>query len=1583
MSSIKSVKFILPVLFLLFIFTNSYVQLNQQSYGNSTTELSKVIEEVQNFIDLDEYDLALEKLQSSRENFKSAGNICAALAVDTWTAKIYAFTTNYQQAISLLKNTKYDLEQLNCSSEFLAFKDMEKVIIALDNNLEGVTFYTQNKTSDAIVYLLKARDTYHEIGEDGLAVLLTGEIGTYYLYAKSYEKAISYFQEALRVGESMDNALVKMLALGSIGCCYGLIGDHEKAKNFFEMSLDLTSKIKMTSYSKAFIDILSSIVNYVANENVDRSRYLTALRYYEYALNFNRLTGNLKIRGAIHGLMGFIYSDLYQFNKSIEHHQQSLQIARDTKDFITEENDLSSIALDYKNIGEYDKAIEYYMQALKINKRTKDMVSKKGILEGLGLCNLDLGRNDEAIDYFMNLLDLCEKSDDTSCRLSTLANLSICYEAIGNLDEAIKLEHRIIEISKAIKDQKMIALASLELSSLYRKLNDESSAISSLFAAFISYYEMEDRQTIIDNIYLGTDKDYFRQKKYKDIDNYLKKELSSAEEKGELKKQIFITILLADLNYYYHIDFHKNLDLAFNYYKAANQLNKKLQDPQFQKDILFSMAYWYFYIKNDSEKSLNCMKELFQLAIEKKDVELQLDVIENIVEGYKAIGRMSEAIKYNQQGLKIAQEVGLEKRKTYFYSCLGAINYIQGNYQKAIEFRSKALALSREYGDVGNVFFQLNSIAWAYFQINQFDQVLKYAEEAFHGYIIKKNHEGVIDCLTLLVWANSEMGNNQLAQQFLSMADKVIPYVNDFNDLKAFYLVAGIVKMRLGDYQNALKILVTILYYEQLAERKNLGLIAEAYGAMGLTYIAMGDYKKAQHYVEKSLDFFRKASNRWGEATALNNLSLILGQSKNYKQAFDNLTKAERIFREIGNIKGQIEYLVFKNLVLGKQLIERKKGGESIGDTKIILDDLQRALELSKNIEDKNSEAAILIMLGIYYFEHEEFDKARKLLQDALLIAEKNFLPSLLVATNHELGKVFEAKKRYSEALICYQKAIEGTETLQSTFSLGLMKGKFFEIRREPYDYQFKLLVNLYQQNANNKYKELAFTTCEKAKARSLLDSLNRVQASEPNREEQVFSPTEDIEKKLGEKKNKLRSEKQPSAPKTTLKKDLAILQDELTLFKTIQQQQEQMKPPARNLATPDIQYQQIQSFMDEDTIFIEYVCSEDKLYSWLITKDRFEIYEFSITLRKFEELVKNYRAILMKPQLSTGELVNHIKLGQELFKILLSPMENEILEGKKLIIVPDGPLYYLPFETLIIPPRKPEAGQKNTQVIPYLITKTPISYFHSGAVMASMMKKSGPSTKTEKGQYDIVAFGDPIYSSTEKSKETEVDKRGFYETRGINFERLTYSSQEVKNIAKIFNLAPTSECINLREKANEKRVHDLDLTNYRRIHFATHGILADEITWINQPALVLSLLGADEKYDGFFSMEEIYDMDLNADLVVLSACKTGLGEEIRGEGLVGLTHAFIHAGTNSVVVSLWDVNDRSTSMLMERFYQYLKTMNKSEALRQAKLDLMKGESIASKERGIGGITEGDAEVSQTYSHPFFWAPFILIGKYD
>ncbi|TMA61499.1 MAG: CHAT domain-containing protein, partial [Deltaproteobacteria bacterium] len=152
-----------------------------------------------------------------------------------------------------------------------------------------------------------------------------------------------------------------------------------------------------------------------------------------------------------------------------------------------------------------------------------------------------------------------------------------------------------------------------------------------------------------------------------------------------------------------------------------------------------------------------------------------------------------------------------------------------------------------------------------------------------------------------------------------------------------------------------------------------------------------------------------------------------------------------------------------------------------------------------------------------------------------------------------------------------------------------------------------------------------------------------------------------------------------------------------------------------------------------------------------------------------------------------------------------------------------------------------------------------------------------------------------------------------------------------------------------------------------------THATVGgDEVKWITQPALVLSLAGgADDTYDGFLQMSEIFNLRLNADLVVLSACDTGKGKLRRGEGIVGLTRAFMYAGTHSVVASLWQVNDQSTSRFMECFYRNLKEgQSKAEALRQAKKQLMQIQ-----------VWSDTLKKEQSFTAPFYWAPFILIGS--
>ena len=224
-----------------------------------------------------------------------------------------------------------------------------------------------------------------------------------------------------------------------------------------------------------------------------------------------------------------------------------------------------------------------------------------------------------------------------------------------------------------------------------------------------------------------------------------------------------------------------------------------------------------------------------------------------------------------------------------------------------------------------------------------------------------------------------------------------------------------------------------------------------------------------------------------------------------------------------------------------------------------------------------------------------------------------------------------------------------------------------------------------------------------------------------------------------------------------------------------------------------------------------------------------------------------------------------------------------------------------------------------------------------------------------------MLAFGDPIFGENEELALKTLGAAGtFADTTRGGLSRLPYSGLEIQNIAKLF---PTAQAdIYIRREANEEKVKEKDrLRGYKYVHFATHGLINERKPDFSSIVLTQD---DDRTEDGFLQAAEIFNLDMNADLVVLSACQTGLGKMVRGEGMIGLTRAFIYAGSRSVLVSLWSVSDVSTAKLMEKFYQNLirGKQEKTEALRQAQLHM-----IANEES----------------SHPFYWAAFVLIGDWN
>jgi CHAT domain-containing protein len=382
--------------------------------------------------------------------------------------------------------------------------------------------------------------------------------------------------------------------------------------------------------------------------------------------------------------------------------------------------------------------------------------------------------------------------------------------------------------------------------------------------------------------------------------------------------------------------------------------------------------------------------------------------------------------------------------------------------------------------------------------------------------------------------------------------------------------------------------------------------------------------------------------------------------------------------------------------------------------------------------------------------------------------------------------------------------------------------------------------------------------------------------------------------------------------------------------------------PAYANLQYPEIiTVEEAQKkLIDAQTAFFAYSIGKESSYAFSLSKKDLKIFPLP-SRKELQKQVTDYLKVITDKE-------NHdFHLGYKLYQELILPgLEKDI---KKIFIVPDDILYFLPFEAL--------PTQKNYRS--WLITNYKLAYVPSLSSFRELVRRN--KMNGEKLHKDILAFGDPYfgpYETEEKGNNGGDIFQNFYSTSAFKFFRLKYSGLEISRIASLFK--PSKCTIFLRKKASEEELKAQNLADYKIIHFATHGLIDDK-----KPARSSIILCLDQNptEDGFLQMREIFNLKLHADLVTLSACQTGLGQFIRGEGIEGLSRAFFYAGASSVLMSLWAINDQASYQLMERFYYHLrKSESIMNALRLAKLEMIE---------------------SGTLSHPYYWAGFIITGKAD
>jgi len=384
---------------------------------------------------------------------------------------------------------------------------------------------------------------------------------------------------------------------------------------------------------------------------------------------------------------------------------------------------------------------------------------------------------------------------------------------------------------------------------------------------------------------------------------------------------------------------------------------------------------------------------------------------------------------------------------------------------------------------------------------------------------------------------------------------------------------------------------------------------------------------------------------------------------------------------------------------------------------------------------------------------------------------------------------------------------------------------------------------------------------------------------------------------------------------------------------------------------------------LNPDELLLNIILTDRAMIIFAISSERHQLFLVPYESHAFNAAAKRVKNELSQPRGPDAHITDLLHISE----LVLTPVKVMLANSQRLIVIPDGVLNGIPLGLL-----SKSATNYFPLIMDHEIVLTPsISYF----------------IQQRAGQYQnnadrIFALADPVYGRR-AVPEVHRDETEVFYTRAVKdfdlFVPLPETRTEVRNIAKRF---PSSHVtLVFGNQASESTVKSNRLDRYRYLHFATHGILGNQIPGIDEPALVLASEPESSGEDGFLTMNEVEQLNLSCELTVLSACDTGSGKYFTGEGVMGLSRGFLVAGSRSVLVSLWPVASQATVELMDLFYGNLRSgKSKAESLRLAQLAMMRGyQSQNRAERGIR-VTSNSGVVTNIV-HPFFWAPFVLIGE--
>ena len=939
------------------------------------------------------------------------------------------------------------------------------------------------------------------------------------------------------------------------------------------------------------------------------------------------------------------------------------------------------------------------------------------------------------------------------------------------------------------------------------------------------------------------------------------------------------------------------------------------------------------------EKALASWRALGDRQNEAETLGLLLTVHHNLGDHQKVLDLL-------QQQLALWQAIGDRPRETAeALTNIGTMHAEMGQQQKALDAFQEALSLGRTIGDRLGLARTLVQFGLFHIRWGEFQKASDYCHEALATFRELGDRQGLANTLNNLGGINNLRGDYRKSLDYHLQALEFYRALGRRPEEAVVLNNIGRVYALLGEPQKALD------YYRQaLPLRQAIGNRAQE-GAqlnnIGLVYESLGERQKALEHYERALDLFRASKDRNLEGYALHNIGAFhLNALKDPKTALDYFNQALQIRR--GPAQPIEQAATLDNIGLAYQ---------RSGDLPRALEHHRQALEMRRASGHRPGEAASLYNLGDTYVAMRDVETALDYFNQALRLNRAMGSREAEAATLYGIARIERDRGNLEAALARMEEPLRIIESMRGHLSSQELRASFLAEQHEYFGFYTDLLMRLHERAPAAGHDAAAFHASERARARSLLELLAEAridldQGIAPElktRERDTHSRIAWVQRRLID----AYSQPKPDQGRiTTLEAELKELDERRERLKVEIRQKHPRYADLHYPAPPGLK--QIQALLDEDTLLLEYALGTESAFLFAVSKNAFLPARLSSSPAIASQVEALRAHLAARPQRSA--FGNQIDVSRSLYRELIQPAAKLLPGKRKLVVIPSGILHYLPFEVLLSP-----GGTKNLETAapdrwPYLLNDYAISYVPSAGVLAGLRDRA-PSA----WQKSFLAFANPRVVN---GKATDVrvadDGRGAFGQQTWNLGPLPESRREVEQIAGLYPKDGVS--IMLGEQATEENAKTSGrFDGYRYVHFATHGLLNEERP--SYSGLILSLVGTTagaQTEDGLLQVYEIFNLRLNADLVVLSACETGLGKQVEGEGLVGLTQAFFYAGTPSVLMSLWKVQDRSTADLMVNFYQQLnRKQGKAEAMREAKLQLIQ---------------------QKRYAHPYYWAPFILTG---